>query len=121
MAPILAPLFGVHFLRGCFSLKNRSYRPPIGSQYKPFQKHVSSYQVKRSPGCFVWAAPTSLRDGPYLVMEEELSSTLTRGAGSNPARVLWREKTTTEKYSFSNIQTQRIITEYRNRCSSRPN
>jgi hypothetical protein len=34
--------------------------PPIESQNKPFQKHVSSYQVKRSPGCFVWAAPTLL-------------------------------------------------------------
>jgi hypothetical protein len=27
MAPILAPLFGVHFLRGRIFLKNRSYRP----------------------------------------------------------------------------------------------
>jgi hypothetical protein len=28
---------------------------------------VSSYQVKISEGCFVWAAPTALRGGPYLI------------------------------------------------------
>jgi hypothetical protein len=54
-------------------------------------------------------------------MEEEPFSTLTRGAESNPARVLWRDTTTTEKYLFSNIHTQRILTEYRTRCSSRQN
>jgi hypothetical protein len=52
---------------------------------------VSSYQDKRSKNFLVWAAPTALRDGPYLIMEEQHFSTLTRGAESNPARVLWRE------------------------------
>jgi hypothetical protein len=40
-------------LRGCISLKKLVLLPPIESQYKPFQKHVSSYQVILCPGCFV--------------------------------------------------------------------
>jgi hypothetical protein len=91
MAPILAPLLGFLFFTGAYLPQKLVLSPPIESQYKSFQKHVSSYQVKRSPGCFVWAAPTSLRDGPYLIMEEQHFSMLTRGAESNPARVLWRE------------------------------
>jgi hypothetical protein len=89
MAPILAPLLGFLFT-GVYLPQKLVLSLPIESQYKPFQKHVSSYQVKRSPGCVVWAAPTALRGGPYLIMEEQPFSTLARGAESNPARVLWR-------------------------------
>jgi hypothetical protein len=84
-----------HFWGSCFYgaylTQKLVLSPPTESQYKPFQKHVSSYQVKRYPGCFVWAAPTSLRGAPYLIGEGEPFSTLARGAESNPARVLWRE------------------------------
>jgi hypothetical protein len=91
MATILAPLLGVLFLGGISPSKIGLIAPPIASQYKPFQKRVSSCWVKRSPGCVVWAAPTLLRDEPFLIMEEQPFSTLTRGAESNPARVLWQE------------------------------
>jgi hypothetical protein len=79
------------FFTGAYLPQKSVLSPPIESQYKPFQKHVSSYWVERSPGCVVWAAPTLLRDEPFLIMEEQPLSTLTRGAESNPARVLWRE------------------------------
>jgi hypothetical protein len=86
MVPILAPLLGV--LTGAYFPQKSDLEPPIERQYKPFQNHMSSYQVKRSPGCVVCAASTALRGGPYLSMEEQPFSTLTRGADSNPARVL---------------------------------
>jgi hypothetical protein len=66
--------------------------PPIERQYKPFQKHVPSYYVKISERYYVWAEPTVLRGGPYLKIEEQPFSTLTRGADSNPARVIAREE-----------------------------
>jgi hypothetical protein len=31
-----------------------------GPRYKLFPKHVLSYILKRSPGCFVWAVPLLL-------------------------------------------------------------
>jgi hypothetical protein len=37
MAPILAPLFGVFFLGGHISLKNRSYRPLLIERACPFK------------------------------------------------------------------------------------
>jgi hypothetical protein len=52
---------GTFFKRGV-SPSKVDLKSPIEGQYKPFQKHVPSYQVKLSPGCFVWAAPT-LRTG----------------------------------------------------------
>jgi hypothetical protein len=79
------------FFTGAYLPQKSVLSPPLESQYKPFQKHVSSYLVERSPGCVVWAAPTALRDGPYLIMEEQHFSTLIRGAELNPARVLSRE------------------------------
>jgi hypothetical protein len=67
--------------------------PPIERQeYKPFQKHVPSYYVKISKRYYVWAEPTVLRGGPYLKIEEQPFSTLTRGADSNPARVIAQEE-----------------------------
>jgi hypothetical protein len=90
MAPILAPLFGVHFYGGV-SPSKLDLLPRLESERNSVQKHVPSYYVKRSPGCVVWAAPTALRGGPSLIMEEQPFSTLIRGADSNPARVLTRE------------------------------
>jgi hypothetical protein len=70
--------------------------PPIERQYKPFQKHMPSYQVKISESCFVWVAPTLLRGRAYLKLEENSL----RGANTsekkvvdlNPARVKAREE-----------------------------
>jgi hypothetical protein len=45
----------------------------------------------------------------YLIMEEQPSSTLTRGAESNPARVLWREVTTTENIHFQIYKLNKIF------------
>jgi hypothetical protein len=55
------------FFTGAFLPQKLDLEPPIERQYKPFQKHVSSYQIKRSPGCVVWAAPTVLRDVPLHI------------------------------------------------------
>jgi hypothetical protein len=66
--------------------------PPIESQYKPFQKHVSSYQVEISPDRFVWAAPTLLRGGPYFKIEENSLRGANNVVDSNPARVKAREE-----------------------------
>jgi hypothetical protein len=41
--------------------------PPLERERKPFQKHVPSYHIKISEGCFVWAEPTLLTGGPYSV------------------------------------------------------
>jgi hypothetical protein len=40
---------------------------------------------------FVWVAPTQLRGDPIFYNEEQPFSKLTRGAESNPARVLPQE------------------------------
>jgi hypothetical protein len=48
------------FFTGVYLPQKLVLLPPIETQYVSVQKHVSSYQVKRSPGCFVWAAPTML-------------------------------------------------------------
>jgi hypothetical protein len=41
--------------------------PRLERQYISVQRHVSSYYIKISEDCFVWAAPTLLRGGPYLI------------------------------------------------------
>jgi hypothetical protein len=62
---------------------------------------VSSYQVKISESCFVWAAPIGLRGVP----SEKIALNSLRGAfaveESNPARVVAR---TTERILFSFIK-----------------
>jgi hypothetical protein len=59
IVPYMGQKKGVLFT-GVYLPQKSVLEPPIERQYKPFQKHVSSYQVKRSPGCVVWAAPTLL-------------------------------------------------------------
>jgi hypothetical protein len=82
---------------------------PLEGEYKPFQKHMPTYQVEISESCFVWVAPTLLRGGPYLKIEEQPFSTFTRGADSNLARVLAREVWHDWKYLFSmNIRNRWI-------------
>jgi hypothetical protein len=56
MAPILAPILGVHFFRGHISLKNR----PLLATIQPVSKTCAFLFKKRSEGCFVWAAPSLL-------------------------------------------------------------
>jgi hypothetical protein len=41
------------FFTGAYLPQKSDLEPPTERQYKPFQKHVSSYQAKRSPRCFV--------------------------------------------------------------------
>jgi hypothetical protein len=111
MAVYIQPLLGVHFLRGRFSLKNRSYRPLLRANATPFHGTCLFYILKKSHESFVWAAPPLLRGGQYLINEE---NTL-RGANTvrvlNPARVKAREAW---HDSISNIQIHRSCIEYRN-------
>jgi hypothetical protein len=46
MVPLAAPLFGVLFFTGAYLPQKSVLSPPIESQYKPFQKHVSFYILK---------------------------------------------------------------------------
>jgi hypothetical protein len=53
----------------------------------------SSFEIiKISEGCFVWAAPTALRGGLYLIMEEQQFERSREVRNSNPAHVKAREK-----------------------------
>jgi hypothetical protein len=49
MAPILAPLFGVQFLRGRIFLKNRSYRPLLRASMSPFNGTCLLVRLKEVP------------------------------------------------------------------------
>jgi hypothetical protein len=66
MALIQGPLFGVRFLGGVSPSKS-DLASPIERECNSVQKHVLSYYVKISESSFVWAAPTVLRGGPYLI------------------------------------------------------
>jgi hypothetical protein len=79
--PYMGPEKGSFFM-GVYLPQKSVLSPPIDSQYKPFQKHVSSYQVKRSPGCFVWAAPTLLNGA--IIKKSALN--LLRGANASEYR-----------------------------------
>jgi hypothetical protein len=48
------------FFKGELLPQKLDLKSPIERQYKPFQKHVPSYQVKISKSCFVLATPTLL-------------------------------------------------------------
>jgi hypothetical protein len=45
MVPLTVPLFGVIFLRGHISLKNRSYYPVLRER-NSVQTHMSSYKLE---------------------------------------------------------------------------
>jgi hypothetical protein len=53
MVPLTAPLFGVLFFTGAYLPQNSGLLPPLERERKPFQKHVPSYYIKISEGCFV--------------------------------------------------------------------
>jgi hypothetical protein len=87
MAPILAPLFGVHFLLGCFSLKNWTYCPVLRVRATPFKSTCLLTRLKEAN--IDLSRITDIGMSPYYLHMEELAfSTLTRGAESNPAHVL---------------------------------
>jgi hypothetical protein len=65
--PLTAPLFGVIFFTGAYLPQKSDLLPPLERERKPFQKHVPSYYMKLSEGCFLWAAPTQLRGRPYSI------------------------------------------------------
>jgi hypothetical protein len=73
--------------KGEFLPQKWDLKSSVETQYISVQRHVSSYYVKRSPGCFVWAAPTLLTAGPL----HNMALNSLRGANavedSNPARV----------------------------------
>jgi hypothetical protein len=91
MAVNIWPLLG-SFFRGRISLKKSDLAPPLERRYISVQRHVSFYILKRSPGWFVWAAPTLLRGGPYLINEENSLRGANNDVDSNPARVKSREE-----------------------------
>jgi hypothetical protein len=49
MVPLAAPLFGVLFLRGHISLKNRSYRPLLRASTSPFKSTCLFIYLKEPP------------------------------------------------------------------------
>jgi hypothetical protein len=67
MAPILAPLLGVHLFRGHISLKMGRFDPFLATI-----QHLSKTRAflfkKRSEGCFVWAAPSLLLARTYFII-----------------------------------------------------
>jgi hypothetical protein len=95
-------IFGSFFM-GAYLHQKLDLAPPLERERYSVQKHVLSYQVKISEGCFAWDAPTLLRGGPGIIKERYSFSTLTRGGESNPARVLSREVWHDSKYLFSHI------------------
>jgi hypothetical protein len=49
-----------HFLKGAFLPQKLTPKSSIETQYNSVQGHGLSYILKRSPVCFVWAAPQAL-------------------------------------------------------------
>jgi hypothetical protein len=76
------------FFTGAYFPQKSDLSPRIESKYKPFQKHVSSYILKRSPDSVVWSAPTLLRAALDLFNEDNSLRGENTVADSNPARVL---------------------------------
>jgi hypothetical protein len=56
MAPISAPILGIHFFRGRFSLKMGQFAPFLAT-IQAISKTCVFLFNKRSKGCFVWGAP----------------------------------------------------------------
>jgi hypothetical protein len=59
---------GGNFLKGAYLPQKLTPKSSIETEYKLFQKHVPSYQVKRSEDCFVWAAPPLLISPCLLII-----------------------------------------------------
>jgi hypothetical protein len=87
MAVYIRPLFGGPFFTGPYFPQKSDLSPRIESKYKPFQKHVYSYILKRSPDSVVWSAPTLLRGELDSFNEDNSLRGENTVADSNPARV----------------------------------
>jgi hypothetical protein len=85
MASILKPLWGP-FFKGAFLPQKLAPKTYIETRYNSVQRHVLSYQVKTTPGWFVWAAPT-LRTGAIIRKNEENSLNI-RGYREKRCKVL---------------------------------
>jgi hypothetical protein len=86
MAVNIQPLFGVLLLRGVSPSKS-DLVPPLERECNFVQKHVSFYILKRSPGCFEWAAPTLVYARTYLKIEENSLRGANTVEVSNLARI----------------------------------
>jgi hypothetical protein len=53
MVPLTAPLLGLDFSSGAYFPQKLTPKSSIETEYKLFPKHVLSYSVKISEGCFV--------------------------------------------------------------------
>jgi hypothetical protein len=63
----IVPLMGQEkgsFFTGAYFPQKLVFLPPAERQYKPIQKHVSSYQVKISESDHIIAVPTLRTDRP---------------------------------------------------------
>jgi hypothetical protein len=87
MAVYIRPRLGGPFFTGVYLPQKSVLSPPIESQYKPFQKHVSSYILKRSPDSVVWTLRTVTCALPYFIIEDNSLRGENTVADSNPARV----------------------------------
>jgi hypothetical protein len=104
--PVTAPILGQDFrvlFTGAYLPQKTDLAPPLETQYVSVQKHVLPYYVKISEECFVWAAPTLLRGGPYLKNEEQHFERSREVRILNPARVKARGVWHDWGIFFSNI------------------
>ena len=106
MAVYIRPCLGGPFFRGAYLPQKSVLSPPIESQYKPFQKHVSSYILKRSPDSVVWTHRTVACALPYFIIEDNSLRGENTVADSNPARVKARGRemhTSYHKFKYINF------------------
>jgi hypothetical protein len=90
------------FFTGVYLPQKLVLSPPIERRYKPFQKHVPSYQVKISESCFVWVAPTLLTARPLHNQALNSLNDSQEVRDSNPASVKAREEVQTRViFSFN--------------------
>jgi hypothetical protein len=72
--PVIAPILGQRkrgpFFKGVYLPQKLVLLAPIERQYKPFQKHVPSYQVKISERFIVWTRHTMTCAQPNFLIEE---------------------------------------------------
>jgi hypothetical protein len=54
---LLAALYFGVFFKGAYFPQTLTPKSSINTRYNSVQRHVSSYQVKSTPGWFVWGAP----------------------------------------------------------------
>jgi hypothetical protein len=67
MAPILAPILGVHFLGEHISLKNGTFCPLLATIQR-LSKTCAFLFKKRSEGLIVWATPSLLLAPTYFII-----------------------------------------------------